>query len=97
MKKDAAFPNETIYAVCIEDIKGVFESHFLTGNYYKGLKCQMDNNKPYFIYVITDDNGFDFSFFAYSEEASRKKFSNLFRIVSKEEFDKHKIFSRFDL
>lgn len=97
MKKDAVFPNKTIYAVCKEDIKGAFESHFMAGNYYKGLKCQMDINKPYFIYVITDDNGFDFSFFASSEEASLNKFSNLFKVVTMEDYNKHKTYCRFDL
>jgi len=97
MKKDTMFPNQAIFAVCKEDIRGAFESYFMTGSYYKGLMCQMDANKQYFIYVITDDNGYDFSFIANSEKESKKKFLKLFKLVSKEEYDKYKTFQRFGL
>ena len=95
MKKDTIFPNKEIFAVCKEEIRGAFESCFMKGHYYKGMMCQNGTKKPYFIYIITDDNGYDFSFFANSEEASRGKFLELFGIVTKEEFDKQQIFNRF--
>lgn len=97
MKNDTILPNKEIFAVCKEDIRGAFESYFMAGSYYKGKMCQMDINKPYFIYVITDDNHYDFTFFAGSEEASRAKFLTLFSIVTMEEFDKYKTLKRFDL
>ncbi len=97
MKKEVILPNREIFAICKEDIKGAFESYFMKGSYYKGLMCQMDTSTPYHIYVITDDNGYDFSLFANSEEASRSKFLKLFKIVAKKDFDKQTIFKRFDL
>ncbi len=97
MKKDVILPNREIFAICKEDIKGAFESYFMKESYYKGFMCLIDKSTPYFIYVITDDNGYDFSFFANSEEASRGKVLKLFKIVPKEEFDKYMTFKRFDL
>ncbi|MEI8045853.1 MAG: hypothetical protein WCI92_00635 [Bacteroidota bacterium] len=87
--------NQEIYAVCKKDVEGVFTPSFKEGFSYKGALIKLGNETSNFIYVIFDDNGYSFSFYANSESESMRNFIKLFIPISKKEYEKNKILERF--